>query len=87
MGLKDRPLSCLVSRLEPSELEGRAKGKGGDLLSSRPRFLSESVGQFAVEDGEARGASFRTGVQRVEEPAGVMSVIVNRAKVARSLCD
>lgn len=60
-GLEDRPLcwsgvkACAVSL-------GRAcksqKGKRGDLFSPRPRFLSESVGQFAVEDDEATGASF-----------------------------
>lgn len=38
---------------------------------------SEGVGQFAVEDGEARGASFRD--RGLQEPAGVMEVMQNRS--------
>jgi hypothetical protein len=62
VGLKDRPLSCLASRLVSSGLERRAGVLKGRFVISQSDFLSESVGQFAAEDGEATGASFRTGV-------------------------
>ncbi len=47
--------------------------KAGDLFCCSPSSVSEGVGNLLAADGEARGASFSTGVAGVQD---VMTVIV-----------